>query len=100
MCRSRVDSPLSRFRYAKHSRALIFSGPDVDPSLFAQERLRTCGRRAVHGKAGSQRLPVGLVYNGQGGQQAELGDFDSGLAELLVVNTGHKSGDEPKVMTR
>src|SRR6266851_1024361 len=97
---SRRDLPLPRFRQAKHSLALIFSGPDVDPPLLAQQGQRTCKRRAVHGKAGTQRFLVGLADDGEGGEQAELGDFDSGLAELLVVNAGHKSGDAPKVLTR
>src|SRR5258707_7337652 len=94
------DLPLPRFRQAKHSLALIFSRPDVDPPLLAQQGQRTCKRSAVHGKAGTQRFLVGLADNGEGGEQAELGDFDSGLAELLVVNAGHKSGDAPKVLTR
>src|SRR6266436_5607185 len=93
------DLPLPRFRQAKHSLALIFSRPDVDPPLLAQQGQRTCKRSAVHGKTGTQRFLVGLAENGEGGEQAELGDFDSGLAELLVVNAGHKSGDAPKVLT-
>ncbi len=93
------DLPLPRFRQAKHSLALIFSRPDVDPPLLAQQGQRTCKRSAVHGKTGTQRFLVGLADNGEGGEQAELGDFDSGLAELLVVNAGHKSGDTPKVLT-
>jgi hypothetical protein len=97
---SRRDLPLPRFRQAKHSLALIFSRPDVDPPLLAQQGQRTCKRRAVHGKAGTQGFLVGLADNGEGGEQAELGDFDSGLAELLVVNAGHKSGDAPKVLAR
>src|SRR5712664_696383 len=97
---SRRDLPLPRFRQAKHSLALIFSRPDVDPPLLAQQGQRTCKRSAVHGKAGTQRFLVGLADNGEGGEQAELGDFDSGLAELLDVNAGHKSGDAPKVLTR
>src|SRR5258708_1524456 len=97
---SRRDLPLPRFRQAKHSLTLVFSRPDVDPPLLAQQGQRTCKRRAVHGKAGTQRFLVGLADNGEGGEQAKLGDFDSGLAELLVVNAGHKSGDAPKVLTR
>src|SRR5258708_6932807 len=97
---SRRDLPLPRFRQAKHSLALIFSRPDVDPPLLAQQGQRTCKRGAVHGKAGTQRFLVSLADNGEGGEQAELGDFDSGLAELLVVNAGHKSGGAPKVLTR
>src|SRR5216684_3833217 len=93
------DLPLPRFRQAKHTLALIFSRPDVDPPLLAQQGQRTCKRSAVHGKTGTQRFLVGLADNGEGGEQAELGDFDSGLAELLVVNAGHKSGDTPKVLT-
>src|SRR6202158_1192582 len=97
---SRRDLLLPRFRQAKHSLPLVFSRPDVDPPLLAQQGQRTCKRRAVHGKAGTQRFLVGLADNSEGGEQAELGDFDSGLPELLVVNAGHESGDAPKVLTR
>src|SRR5260221_3024746 len=97
---SRRDLPLPRFRQAKHLLALIVPRPDVDPPLLAQQGQRTCKRGAIHGKAGTQRFLVSLADNGEGGEQAELGDFDSGLAELLVVNAGHKSGGAPKVLTR
>ncbi len=96
---SRGDLPLPRFRQAKHSLALIFSRPDADPPLLAQQGQGACKRRAVHGEAGTQRFLVGFADNGEGGEQTVLGDFDSGLAELLVVNAGHKSGDAPKVLT-
>src|SRR5258708_29622562 len=66
----RRDLPLPRFRQAKHSLTLIFSRPDVDPPLLAQQGQRTCKRRAVHGKAGTQRFLVGLADNGEANQKA------------------------------
>ena len=71
----------------------------MDPALLAQQAQGPCERRAVHGKASTEGLLIRLAHNGKCGQQAELGDFDVGVAELLVINAGHKPGGAPKVLT-
>src|SRR5260370_8832408 len=76
---SRRDLPLPRFRQAKHSLALIFSRPDADPPLLAQQGQRTCKRRAVRAKPGTQRFLVGLADNAAAADEAELRDLDSRL---------------------
>ncbi len=93
------DLALSRRRQAKHSLTPVFSGPDLDPALLAQHGQRACERSAVHGKTGAQCLLVGLANDGKSGEQSELGNFDSGFAEFLVVKPSHKSCETAKVLT-
>jgi hypothetical protein len=97
---SRRDLFLPCLRQAKYPLAPVFSWPDMNPTLLAQQGQRTCQRRAIHGKAGTQRFLVGLADDGERGQQAELGDFDSGLAKLLVINPRYDPGEAAQVLTR
>ncbi len=71
----------------------------MDPALLAQQSQGAGEGRAVHGKAGTQGLLIRLAHNGQCGQQTELGDFDAGVAELLVVDPGDESCETTKVLT-
>src|ERR1700685_3708740 len=64
---SRRDLLLPRVRQAKYPLASVFSWPDMNPTLLAQQGQRTCKRRAIHGKAGTQRFLVGLADDGECG---------------------------------
>src|SRR5580704_7469012 len=87
------------FGQTKDAFTLVLPGPDVDPTLLAQQRQSAGKRCAVHCKAGTQPLLVCLADNAEGGQQTKLGDFDAGLAEFLVVNPRDQSCEATKVLT-
>src|SRR5216684_2467345 len=93
------DLTLSCFSQTKDAFTSVLSRPDVDPTLPAQQGQSAGERRAVHGKAGTQRLLVRLAGNAEGGQQTKLGDFDVGLAEFLVVDPRDESCETAKTLT-
>jgi hypothetical protein len=96
----RLDLLLPRIRQAKYPLASVFSWPDMNPTLLVQQGQRTCKRRAIHGKPETQLFLVGPVDDSKRRQQAELGDFDSGLAKLLIINPRYHPGEAAQVLTR
>src|SRR5260370_274538 len=72
----------------------------MDPALPAQQGQSASERCAIHGKACAQRLLVGLAGYGERGQQAKLGDFDSSLAKLPVINARYDPSEATQVLTR
>src|SRR5258706_1612492 len=93
------DLTLPCFAQTKDAFTFALPGPDVDPTLLAQQGQSAGKRCAVHGKASTQPLLVRLDDNAEGGQQTKLGDFDVGLAEFLVVNPSDQSCEATKVLT-
>jgi hypothetical protein len=87
-------------RETKQALAPVLSKPDVNPALLPQQPQRPCQCRTIHGKARAQPFLIGLSSRSQCCEQTELGDLESSLSQLLVVNPRYDPSDASQILTR
>jgi hypothetical protein len=92
------DLALPRPGQAKDAFPFVLARPYPDPALPEEGSQGAAQRRAVHREARAQEFLIALADFCQGSQQSELGNFQSGFAQLFVVDTGDDPGDPAKVL--
>src|SRR6266446_2813676 len=90
---------LARLREAEKALPPVLSPPDANPTLPPQRPQRPRQGRTIHGKARAQLFLIGLSSRSQCGKQAELRDFESYLAQLLVIDPRYDTSDASQVLT-
>jgi hypothetical protein len=91
---------LARLRETEKALPPVLSPPDANPALPPQRPQRARQGRTIHGKARAQLFLIGFSSRSQCRKQAELRDFESCLAQLLVIDPRYDSSDASQVLTR